>query len=266
MKNEMNNPRLVVFDLIGTLADCGKRYSYAFGTVCQDYGAPLDNPGAVLSRLGDKNLRQIIEEFIPSLDPIEYPAFMAACNARCDLLLESEGWHEDLHEGAFAAISTLSAAGVLLGVYTGTREASMRALIGYHGLDEMFDPRFIRGKDNARDGFIDSARLKALQMESILTRFREEEGGPPSSILIVGDSEADRDAAESLSLSFAGFAPTAKKQAFFKESGLPFFTAFKDLPALLNLHPAGGSDGTPAFGPSWLTHQPRSRYGEKGSS
>src|SRR5687767_3001769 len=123
MNRDPSQCHLVVFDLIGTLADSAQRYGYAFGAVCQDYGVPAPDLQEVLQRLGNKNLKQIIQEFVPELPEGQEQGFMSECNRRCDRLLETEGWHEALYDGVPEALLQLRNSGAWLGIYTGTREA-----------------------------------------------------------------------------------------------------------------------------------------------
>lgn len=199
-------PTLIIFDLVSTLTDAGPRYAKAYRDVCISHGLPAPETGHILEALGDKNLRQIIADYSPDLQPAQIPAFMNACNTYCDNLLDSGSWVEHLMPDVGASLYDLTAKGYTLGIYSGTREDAIHAQIAYHGIGAYFDNALIRGKDNARDAGLSSADLKAQQIAGIAAQFALRHNAD-SDILVVGDSLSDLEAARAVDCRFVGISP-----------------------------------------------------------
>lgn len=233
------NGILVVFDLVSTLANAGPRYVQAFAEVLEETGLGAADPAEVAGMLGNKNLSEITDHFAGPLKPAEKQAFMARCNETCDLVLTRPGWKEQLYPNVREAIETMRLRGVTLGIYTGTREAALGQQLAYHHLDALFDARYLRGKDNARDAGKKSADLKAEQLGSLLEAFRAEHEGLPAAneniaVVVIGDSRADMEAAEKLGLYFVAFAVDDAKRAAMTAAGVRcVISDFGDLPDLL---------------------------------
>lgn len=239
---------LVIFDLVSTLTDAGPRYVRAFADVCRQYGRPAPEPEAVMEMLGNKNLADITEHFIGPLTPDDKKKFMQDCNHACDALLTRPDWREVLYPHVSEALLTLGLRGVTLGIYTGTREDAVEAQLAYHHISDMFDRRFVRGKDNIRDAGQKNADLKSAQLRDIVATFRTTAGDAPVSVIVIGDSRADMEAAQSQGLLFAGFAADDTKRAKMQAAGVPHIMRdFADLPDLVErlIRPTG-NDNTPA--------------------
>jgi phosphoglycolate phosphatase-like HAD superfamily hydrolase len=226
---------LVVFDLVSTLTDAGPRYAEAFSRVCSEYGVTPPEPESILKDLGNKNLKQITENYAPHLSDNQKSEFMDACNTCCDTLLVDVSWHEGLFKNVRPAMQALHDAGYVLGIYTGTREDATEEQLRYHNIAKFFDQNFIRAKNNERDGFVDSHILKENQLKDIVSEFQNEFSGD---VIVIGDSISDYKAAKAQNLPFIGFAPTEKKVLMFKTAGVQnLFSEYLDLPRfILNLN------------------------------
>lgn len=218
MTNPSPNGTLILFDLVATLTDAGPRYARAFTQACRDYGIEPPPEKQILKALGNMNLKQIVETFAPGLPPEQVEGFMGGCNQSCDRLLRDAAWTEDLFPGVRTALESLKKQGFVLGVYTGTREDALTAQLEYHDIAGFFEPAYIRAKDNARDGFMDSAALKATQIAAIVDAYRAV--SPAGRVIVIGDSVADYRAACSAGLSFIGFAPGLCGQQAFAAAGV----------------------------------------------
>ena len=226
-------PVLVLFDLVSTLTDAGPRYAQAFHDVCKKFGHTPPPPDDLLQTLGNKNLSEITDHFVGPMNDDIKKDFMRACNASCDALLYHSDWHEQLYPNVSSAVQTLNQRGVITGIFTGTREDALNAQLDYHRLRPLFDARYIRGKDNDRDGMKKSDVLKQEQLRDIIGAFGRDHG--PGLVVIVGDSAADALAARNLNLSFIGFAATDAKKDHLQKAGVQhLFSDFKDLPAALD--------------------------------
>lgn len=225
---------LVIFDLVSTLTDAAPRYVQAFAEVLEKYGVAAPAPDDVTAMLGNKNLSEITDHFAGPLPPDDKKQFMADCNTTCDVLLARPGWKEHLYPHVREAVETMKLRGLTLGIYTGTREDALAAQLAYHKLDTLFDPRYLRGKDNIRDAGRKNDALKAEQLVSIVNRFSSDHGGNRP-VIVIGDSSADAAAAASLGLYFVGFAADDKKFARLREAGVKtIIRDFGDLPDLID--------------------------------
>lgn len=220
---------LIVFDLVATLTNAGPRYAAAFERVCIAFGIVPPPQEEILKALGNKNLKQITDEYAGHLSDVDKKAFMDSCNITCDSMLCDVNWHEALFKNVRSALGVLQEQGYVLGIYTGTREEAMAEQLRYHNLTRYFDQRFIRAKNNQRDGDQDSHTLKEKQLRSIIDSYKKDYNG---TVTIVGDSVSDYLAASSLGLSFIGFAPEEKARHRLQKSGAQrLFGDFIDLPA-----------------------------------
>lgn len=224
----MDNKPLILFDLVSTLTQAGPRYVQAYIRMCQAWGAPVPAADDIMQALGEKNLRQIVAEFTPDL-PVEYiPKFMSDCNQACDAMLQDKSWEEDLYPQAREALQDLRAAGYVLGIYTGTRENALRAQMDYHGLHGLFDPAFLRAKDNERDGDIPNHKLKTAQIAALCAAH-----GGNGPVVIVGDSASDYEAARETGVLFIGFAANPQAAQKMRDAGvMHIFSDYAHLPAI----------------------------------
>ena len=225
---------LIVFDLVATLTDASPRYVRAFEQACKKHGYDAPKENEVAAMLGNKNLKQITEHFIGNLSKDEEKNFMQSCNETCDAMLFDDDWQESLFPDVKETLAQLKEDGYALGIYTGTRENALRDQMQYHDITGLFNPDYLRGKDNKRDAGIDSHKLKAMQLESIIETFRKDQNDPKAPVLIIGDSSADAKAAQELGFFFVGFAAKESKQKKLEECGVKnIMTAFKDLPKII---------------------------------
>lgn len=226
-------PPLVIFDLVATLTDAGPRYAEAYIRMCQAWNVEPPAKSDILVALGNKNLKEIIAEFTPSLPADRIGEFMQGCNDTCDALLYNIHWHEDIYPYVREALAALSGQGYILGIYTGTRKEVLDSQLRYHNIVQYFDQRFVRGKNNERDGFMPSDTLKAAQLQSIIesyaTAFGIGQNEARASVLVAGDSIADFRAARQAGLSFVGFAigESARKNFHDIDSSIPIFSNFQ---------------------------------------
>lgn len=235
---------LVIFDLVSTLTDAAPRYVRAFADVCAAHGHTPPPEAEILEMLGNKSLPDIIQHFIGDMPDDLRRIFMQDCNSSCDALLRRADWREELFPNVREAIETLRMMGVTLGIYTGTREDALAAQLAYHGLEDFFDARYIRGKDNTRDAGIKTADLKAAQMADIVEAFRRD-AGDDAVFIVIGDSSADAAAAARQRLDFAGFARDARKRDEMERAGvLHIMRDFADLPDFVMrfIRPAGNDN------------------------
>ncbi len=240
---------LVIFDLVSTLTDAAPRYVQAFAEVLEKHGVPAPAPAEVTAMLGNKNLSEITDHFVGPLQPADKKQFMADCNTACDILLTRPGWREHLFPHVREAIETMKLRGLTLGIYTGTREDALAAQLGYHKLQDLFDARYLRGKDNTRDAGKKNDQLKADQLISIVNQFRVDQGGDKP-VIVIGDSSADAAAAASLGLYFIGFAADDKKLVQLQQAGVrAIIRDFGDLPDLIDrLQRPAANDSAPKPG------------------
>lgn len=226
---------LIIFDLVATLTNAGPRYAEAYIRMCRHWDVTPPSHDDILQALGNKNLKQIIAEYTPELPVEQIGRFMAECNQACDSLLYDVHWHEDLYPHVRQALTTLHDRGYALGIYTGTRDDALTAQLRYHNVLDYFDPRFVRAKNNDRDGFLNSDDLKAAQLQSIAAVY-----GEPKNIIVVGDSASDVKAAAKAGLHhFIGFAVDGKKAESLSGAGArTLFGDFADLPDLIGRYRA----------------------------
>jgi phosphoglycolate phosphatase-like HAD superfamily hydrolase len=217
---ERPNNVLVIFDLVSTLTDAGPRYVLAFQQVCAENGVTPPAEEEILTLLGNKNLSEITDLFAGKLEQDKKASFMNSCNNTCDALLNRPDWHETLYPHVREAVTLLHSHGVTLGIFTGTREDAMENQLHYHGIADLFDARYRRGKDNARDAGKTSDALKTEQISAIVAQFRKDKGANEVTVVIVGDSSADARAAANLGFSFIGFAENSKKREQLKKAGV----------------------------------------------
>jgi phosphoglycolate phosphatase-like HAD superfamily hydrolase len=225
---------LLVFDLVSTLTDAGPRYAQAFIEVAEKAGHATPDREELLSMLGNKNLSEITDHFAGGMGEGEKKQFMAECNNACDILLKRPDFKEQLFPHVREAIESMNLRGITLGIYTGTREDAMAAQLKYHNITRLFDARYMRGKDNARDAGKKNDALKAEQLHSITEAFRQAQRNPAAPVIVIGDSAADAKAAEREGLYFIGFATSPAKKAELEQAGVgAIVTDFGDVPDLV---------------------------------
>ncbi len=235
-----NVPPLLVFDLVATLTDAGPRYAEAYIRMCRAWNVAPPEKSDILAALGNKNLKQIIAEFTPGLPADGIDAFMQECNEACDTLLYDVRWHEDLYPHVRETLHDLRDKGYALGIYTGTREEAVDSQLRYHNITGCFDERFLRGKNNGRDGYMDSDALKAAQLRSIMASYEAayglKAGDAKALVTVVGDSVADFTAARQAGLRFIGFAAGHESRRRFHAANpsIAVFDDFRKLRALLS--------------------------------
>lgn len=230
---------LIIFDLVATLTDAGPRYATAFSKVCEDFGCQPPPADEVLSMLGNKNLKQITDHFAGFLDPDQKRKFMESCNTTCDTLLYDIHWIEHLYPGVREALADLVEQGYTLGIFTGTREDALDSQLNYHNIRRHFDERYIRAKNNQRDGAdISSEALKERQLSSIVADYRRDNGSE-GNVIVVGDSVSDFIAARDAGLSFIGFAANEDKKKTFLSADVPFLVeSFAEIPGIMAVRSA----------------------------
>ncbi|MBI3442135.1 MAG: HAD family hydrolase [Proteobacteria bacterium] len=249
---QYNDHVLVIFDLISTLTNAGPRYIRAFQAVCEKNGiSPLPNEEDLIAMLGNKNLSEITDQFAGSLEKSKKVSFMDSCNQECDAILNRADWHETLYPHVREAAEALHQRGITLGIFTGTREDAMENQIAYHGIADMFETRYRRGKDNARDAGKTSDFLKTEQLSAIVAQFKQDAGNENVVVIVVGDSTADAKAAANLGLSFVGFAENECKKGHLERAGVKIIINYlSDLTDIVDrLHPPSNPTITPHSSP-----------------
>lgn len=230
------NNLLIVFDLVSTLTDAGPRYVHAFVDSCKKYDYPVPDEDEVMDMLGNKNLKEIIGHFIGPLNDDTQSKFMNTCNDSCDSLLFKDDWNESLFPNVKATLETLHEQGYTLGVYTGTRENALEDQINYHGIAHLFNPLYIRGKDNDRDAGLTIKELKSMQLQSLVEQHRKDTKQDNAPVLVIGDSSADAESSKENGYLFIGFAENERKKAKLLASDIKhLMTDFADLPYLLTI-------------------------------
>ena len=226
---------LLVFDLVSTLTDAGPRYVQAFIDVAEKNGHGTPDKNELSSMLGNKTLSEITDHFAGGMDEAQKKSFMSECNQACDILLKRPGWKEELFPNVREAVESMHLRGITLGIYTGTREDAMAAQLKYHGITEIFDARYLRGKDNTRDAGKKNDALKSEQLHSIVAAFRADQKNAAAPVIVVGDSAADAVAAQRENLYFIGFATSPQKEAELKAAGVQAIVRdFGDVPDLID--------------------------------
>lgn len=226
-----NSKTLIIFDLVSTLTDAGPRYAAAFARVCNDNGINPPREDEVLDMLGNKNLKQITDYFASTLDSSAKKGFMTECNKTCDALLYDVHWVEKLFPHVREALKNLKGQGYTLGIYTGTREEALDNQLRYHNIEQYFDRRYVRAKDNRRDGMVNNDDLKAHQLKSIHMNWKNSGG---TNIVVIGDSVTDVKAAAQCGLSFIGFSENnAKADKLMRAGAQMVFKNFSQLETVL---------------------------------
>lgn len=234
---------LIVFDLVSTLTDAGPRYVHAFVDICKEYDYPVPDENEVMDMLGNKNLKEIMAHFIGPIDDDTQKQFMSSCNDSCDALLFEDSWNESLFPNVKETLEKLHSKGYKLGIFTGTRENALNDQINYHGIAHLFDPKYIRGKDNVRDAGINNKILKESQLQSLVEQHRKDCQQVNAPVLVVGDSVADAESAAACNYHFIGFAESERKQANLKNSKVKtLMSDFADLPYLLKVATTPGAE------------------------
>lgn len=226
---------LIAFDLIGTLSNSAERYSSAFAAICERYGLSRPDRNKIRSALGEKNLLEIIREFIHEEESahLDLAEFMSSCNNYCDALLTCEGWEEDLYPHVRETLEKLST-DYEIGIYTGIRLAPALKLIDFHGLNDLVNPRYIQAKDQKKDKGLSTIDLKAGQLEVIKTRFNDAQN-ESLPFYVVGDSPSDASAADKMGADFLGYASSLVKQRAFANKGIApaaYFDCFSKFPLI----------------------------------
>jgi phosphoglycolate phosphatase-like HAD superfamily hydrolase len=228
-----NSPVLILFDLVSTITDAGPRYAAAYARMAEQYGVHVPDHENIMADLGNKNLKEIIARHSPDLPVDKVQSFMGDCNNACDALLYDVHWVEQLYPNVRETLQTLKGQGHTLGLYTGTREDAMQAQLRYHNLLQYFDSALLRGKDNNRDGAMNTQALKIAQMKSLVAEFQLRHDGK-GRVMIVGDSVSDFQAAREIGTVFVGFAENWKKSLDMKEAGVgASFSKYTDLPDIV---------------------------------
>lgn len=241
---EVSNKPLILFDLVATLTDAGPRYARAYIRMCQAWGMEPPAEDDILDALGEMNLKQIIAKYTPELPAEHINKFMSDCNMACDAILDDKSYEEKLFPHVRETLTALRDAGYTLGIYTGTRENGMRAQIAYHDIDGLFDPAFIRAKDNVRDGDQNSAQLKAAQIASMVQSYN----GP---VIVVGDSPSDLAAARAAGAAFVGFVTTPSRAQTLRDAGVTaLFSEYKKLGAQIAQAERAGTPAAPVSAPA----------------
>ena len=164
---------LIVFDLISTLIDSAPRYVEAYIRTCEDFGhSKIPERPTLTKMLGDKNLKEIVSTYSPEVQDHQLPDFMQSCNIMCDRLLTESDWSDKLYSDTVETLRSLKNAGHEMGVFTGTREDAMTAQIYYSNLTSFFNARLMEGKNNEREGILDSVALKTSQLRRIRSNFQ----------------------------------------------------------------------------------------------
>lgn len=223
---KLPNKPLILFDLVSTLTQAGPRYAQAYIRMCQAWDLPPPAEEDILEALGEKNLKQIIEEFSPGLPAEHIGKFMSDCNQSCDAILDDKSWTEELYPHVREALTALKAAGCRLGVFTGTREGAMHKQVEYHGLAPFFDPALMRGKDNVRDGMVRNDELKAQQIAQLAALH----DGP---VIVVGDGLSDLLAARAAGAAFVAFAPCGMNKMLRSAGAASSFGNYAQLPGVI---------------------------------
>ncbi|MGE4314374.1 MAG: HAD family hydrolase [Pseudobdellovibrionaceae bacterium] len=237
-------PGLVAFDLIGTVVDAGHRYASAFSNVCTANGIARPPKEQILKALGEKNLKQIIDEFVPAdiAAKLDLSTFMNDCNTSCDLLLQAEGWEENLYEGLPELLSYMRAYGYEPAIYTGIRQAAMQKLTAHHGLDVLVREELMIGKDPVTGMNMAQTDIKQVQLAHLYAAYEDvfdAEGLMTGHAFhVVGDSPADFHAAHGIGATFYGFVPTLAKREALLNAGVHegrLFRSFTELAGILGV-------------------------------
>lgn len=229
-------PLLILFDLVSTITDAGPRYAQAYLDVAAAYNLKVPPRNAILNELGQRTLVEIIQIHSPDLPAEKIEAFMDDCNGTCDTMLERADWVEALYPHARETLQILTAQNHKLGLYTGTRRDAAEDQLRYHELESIFPEAMIRAKDNVIDADKNSLTIKTEQVASLIR------DNPGATVLVIGDSISDYQAAQASGAAFIGFANTQKNVFRFAAAGVTaVFTSFERLPGMISVltAPAG---------------------------
>lgn len=220
----MAHKPLILFDLIATITDAGPRYAKAYRDVAKRYGIKIPTEKSILNELGQNHLKGIITKHSPDLPEHQVNAFINDCNQTCDSMLNDNGWIEHLYPNVESALQNLKQMDCVLGIYTGTRSDAAIAQLRYHNIEHYFDPEFIQAKDSTNSHYKESALLKSEQIEKIITAYLKknelDKNVALQSIIIIGDTLSDYEAATQKNLPFIGFANNARKAFSFAKAGV----------------------------------------------
>jgi phosphoglycolate phosphatase len=130
-------PKLIVFDLDGTLVDSQHVIVATMQAAFTVYGLAAPSPEAVRRTVG-LPLVEGVARLASGLDPPQHEALAQAYRDGYQPALAQIGAGDDLFPGIRAMLEALHGAGFLLGIATGKSQRGLRATLERHGLIGLF--------------------------------------------------------------------------------------------------------------------------------
>lgn len=179
----MSVPRLVIFDVDGTLVDSQRHIVEAMDSAFAAVGLPSPPVPATLGIVG-LSLPVAMARLAPDLDPAGHDALVAGYKASFHRLAARAGELSALYPGARAALDALAAEpDVTLAIATGKSRRGLDAMLALHGLEGLFAS--VQVADDHPSKPHPSMVLAAL----------DETGHAPGQAVMIGDTGYDMEMA-----------------------------------------------------------------------
>lgn len=186
-------PRLILFDVDGTLVDSQASIVGAMTVAFADSGLPAPKRDAILAIVG-LSLDRAMAVLAPDVSAAGQAALVAGYRSAFLAACQQQGAaHSPLYPGTRAALETLAAVpGNLIGVATGKSRRGLDGLIEAHGLGRFFVTRQVADHHPSKPH--PSMILAAL----------EETGVDPGNAVMIGDTRFDMEMARAAGIAGVG--------------------------------------------------------------
>ena len=190
----MNDPRLVVFDVDGTLVDSQGDILASMRSAFDGVGVPAPGRAEVLGIVG-LSLEVAMPRLAPSLRAADHARLVEGYKAAYMQLRATKGasLSSPLYPGALDLLHTLHAdPATLLGVATGKSRRGLDKLLLGHGLTNMFVTRQVADHHPSKPN------------PSMLYTAMSEVGVQPQAAVMIGDTEFDMEMARAAGMAAIG--------------------------------------------------------------
>ncbi len=201
-----SGPRLVVFDVDGTLLDSQHNIITAMAVACRGAGVPVPSDSATRGVIG-LSLDDAIAQVTPGVPDSTRTRVVDLYRDAFFALRTRPDHHEPLFPGARAVLDALDAAGCLLGLATGKSRRGVSAVLERHGLTS----RFLT---------IQTADVgPGKPHPAMLQRAMADVGADPDQTVMVGDTTFDMTMARAAGTDAVGVAWGYHPVAALREAG-----------------------------------------------
>ncbi len=170
--------RLIIFDCDGTLVDSQHNIIAKMGLAFDDFGLPPPDPRAIRGLIG-LSLEETLRHLLPAAGEGDIEGLVAAYRRQFFAGREGEFSPEPLFPHAAWVLRELSELGYLLGVATGKSRRGLDAVLGGHGLRDIF---VTRQTADTNPGKPDPSMLYQAMAEA---------GVDPCDTMMLGDTSFD---------------------------------------------------------------------------